>query len=256
MTNISNMPVDRTVDTAIQDQTSPLIIASFSKEEAATTLSVLGVINERTITVSSASGFVAGKYVSIFNVDENRFYLGSVVSVLSNVVTLDTPLDFAYPVGSFVTAGTENMNVNGSLAPVIYGVRNTEEQVGSEFDIVRIIIHCETSGVVDLSKFGDIVGGLVNGIVMRKVDGVQRNIFNAKTNGKLKSLMFDFDIEAALNPAQGRDGFTGRITFGGQNKMGVVIRLKQGEDLQVLIQDDLTGLDLLEIVCEGHIVEY
>ena len=90
---------------------------------------------------------------------------------------------------------------------------------------------------------------------MRKVDGEQRNIFNAKTNGELANLMYDFDIEAATNPQQGQDGFTGRMTFGGQSKMGVVIRLGQGEDLQMLIQDNLSSLEILEIICEGHIVD-
>lgn len=243
-------------DVSIQDQTTPIIIASFSKEEAATTLSVLGVINLRTITVTSPTGFAAGKYLSIFSVVDNRFFLGLIISVVGSVVTLDTPLDFAFPVGSFVTCGTRNMNVNGSVTPVIFGVRNTDEQIGSEFDITRIILHCETTAAIDLSKFGDIVGGITNGIVMRKVDGVQRNVFNAKTNGELKSLMYDFDITSAINPAQGQNGFTGRLTFGGQEKLGVVIRLKQGEDLQIVIQDDLSGLELLEIICEGHTVEY
>ena len=242
-------------DVSIQDQTTPLIIASFSKEEAASTLSALAVIDERTITVTSPTSFVEGKYLSIFNIAANRFYLATILDITGSVLTLDTPLDFAYPVGSFVTSGTRNMNVNGSITPVIFGVRNTDEQIGSEFDITRIIIHCETSTAIDLSKFGDIADGITIGIVMRKVDGVQRNIFNVKTNGELKSLMYDFDIEAKTNPQQGQDGFTGRMTFGGQSKMGVVIRLKQGEDLQMLIQDDLTSLELLEIVCEGHIVE-
>lgn len=243
-------------DVSVQDQSTPLIIASFSKQDVSSVLLVDGVLNEVTITAASIVGFQAGQYLSIFNVDANRFYLGNVIDINGNIITLDTPLDFAYPSGSFITGGQKNMNVDGSVSPVIFGVRNTEEQIGSEFDITRIIIHCETDSAIDLSKFGDIAGGILNGIVMRKVDGVQRNVFNAKTNGELKSLMYDFDVESASNPNQGQDGFTGRMTFGGQSKMGVVIRLKQGEDLQLLVRDDLTSLDLFEIVCEGHLVEY
>lgn len=241
-------------DVSVQDQTTPVIIASFSKEAAASTLSVLAVIDECTVTVADSTGFLVNSYMSIFSVPDNRFFLANILAINANVLTIDTPLDFAYPVGSFVTSGSKNMNVDGSVTPVIFGVRNTDEQIGSEFDITRIIIHCETSGTVDLSKFGDIAGGIARGIVMRKVDGVQRNVFNAKTNGELKNLMYDFDIQAALGNQQ--DGFTGRLTFGGQEKLGVVIRLKQGEDLQIVIQDDLTSLQLFEIICEGHLVEY
>lgn len=170
----------------IQDQTTALIIASFSKEAAATTIATGASIDDYTITVADSTGFLNGSYISIFSVPDNRFYLGNLISVSNNDLTLDTPLDFDYPIGAFVTSGSKNMNVNGSVTPVIFGVRNTEEQVGSEFDITRIIIHCHTDSAVDLSQFGDIVGGLTNGIVMRKVDGVYRNIFNAKTNGELK----------------------------------------------------------------------
>lgn len=243
----------RTQEVNIQDQSTPLIIAFFSKEVAATTLFSQPVIDLNQIAVVSATGFVLGQYLSIFNIDANRFYLASITDILGTTITLDTPLDFAYPAGSFVTVGNRNMNVNGSVTPVVYGVRNTDEQIGSEFDITRIMIHCETATSIDLSKFGDIAGGIANGIVMRKVDGVTRNIFNSKTNGELKNLMYDFDIQLATGNQQ--DGFTGRMTFAGPSKMGVVIRLKKGEDLQMIIQDDLSSLEILEIICEGHTVE-
>lgn len=242
-------------DVNIQDQTTPLIIASMSDEVVSSTLAIGASLDEYTITVTSGTGFVIGQYLSIFNVNENRFYLANILDVATNVLTLDTPIDFDFPVGSFVTGGNKNMNVDGSVVPVVFGVRNTDEQIGSEFDITRIIIHCECDTAVDSSKFGDIVGGLTKGIVLRKVDGVTRNIFNAKTNGDLKNMMYDLDIEVASNPTQGQDGFTGRMTFGGQSKMGVVIRLSQGEDLNLIIQDDLSSLLKLEIICEGHVVD-
>ena len=65
--------------------------------------------------------------------------------------------------------------------------------------------------------------------------------------------MFDFDIETAQGNQQ--DGFTGRMTFAGANKMGVVIRLNPGEDIQLIVQDDLTSLEGLFIICQGHTVE-
>ena len=61
--------------------------------------------------------------------------------------------------------------------------------------------------------------------------------------------MYDFEIQQATQSQQ--DGFTGRLTFAGQNKFGAVVRLGAGEDLQVIIQDDLTSLVLFEIIAEG-----
>jgi hypothetical protein len=145
------------------------------------------------------------------------------------------------------------MNVNGSVTPVIYGLRNTEEAIGKSFDITRVMFKCLTNNNLDLSQFGDIVGGLTRGIVFRKKDGIYQNIFNAKTNGDLKNLMYDFDIQVAVQQQQ--DGFTGRLTFAGANRMGVAIRLAPGEDIQMIIQDDLSTIVKFQVIAEGHEVE-
>lgn len=239
----------------IQDQHTPIIIAYMSSEEASSTLAISPTaIDDLSFDVADITGFAVGGYLSIFSIPDNRFYLANILSISSNTITVDTPLDFAFPIGSFVTSGNKNMNVDGSVTPVIFGIRNTDEAIGSSFDITRLIFTALTDSTSDLSKFGDITGGLTKGIVLRKKDGVHRNIFNAKTNGELKNLMFDFDIETTTNPAQGQNGFTGRLTFGGQNKMGVVIRLDPGEDIQIIIQDDLTQLESFSIIAEGHTV--
>ena len=67
--------------------------------------------------------------------------------------------------------------------------------------------------------------------------------------------MFDINVSQSINPAQGVDGFTARMTFAGQNKVGVAIRLPIGEDLEFIIQDDLTNIVTYEVVAEGHIVD-
>lgn len=246
--------VSQSIDVNVQDQTSPLIIGKMSVETGSTTLVTSPAIDDYTFKIASPTGFANDQYLSIFSVADNRFYLATIIdmNLSDSVVTVDTPLDFAFPIGSFVTAGNTDMSVNGSVTPVIYGLRNTEEAIGESFDITRIIFKCLTNTALDLSDFGDIAGGLTNGIVFRQNDGVYYNVFNAKTNGDLKGIMFDFDIELAQGAAQ--DGFTGRMTFAGQNKMGVAIRLNPGEDIQIIIQDDLSSLVLFEIIAEGHTV--
>lgn len=249
---LSVTPFISVQDVAIQDQTTPLIIAKMSKEVAATTLATLGAIDDYSFDVVDATGFIVGQYLSIFSIPDNRFYLANVLTTVSETITVDSPLDFEFPIGSFVTVGNTNMNVDGSVTPQIYGLRNTEESIGSAFDITRIIFKCLTNGAVDLAKFGDLTA-LTRGIVLRKKDGTYRNVFNVKTNGELKGIMFDFDSETTVG--QGQDGFTGRLTFAGQNKMGVALRLEPGEDIQLLVQDPLGGLVLFEITAEGHVVK-
>ncbi len=243
-------------DVNIQDQHTPVIIAYFSNEIANSTLATSPTaINDLSFDVADPTGFLAGHHLSIFNVAANRFYLATILDITDDTITVDIPLDFAYPVGSFVTAGNKNMNVDGSSTPVIYGIRNTEEAIGSAFDLTRMIFTCLTDTEIDLSKFGDITGGLTNGVVLRKTDDIYLNVFNIKTNADLAHLMYDFNSHMATNPSQGQNGFVGRMTFAGQEKMGVTIRLKPGEDAQIIIQDDLTDLTRFSVIAEGHIVE-
>ena len=240
----------QTIDVVIQDSTAPLMIVQASKLVIETTITSATAVDDYIINVTSAASFVVGQYLTIYNVAADRVFFSNILSINALAITLDTPLDFIFPIGSFVSVGNTNMNVDGSVTPQIFGVRNpTGADIPLSFDITRLMFKCLTSGSVDLSEFGDIVGGLLRGIVVRRVDGDTRNIFNAKTNGDLKNIMYDFDIQVATNQQQ--DGFTGRLTFGGQNKMGAVIRIGADEDLKIVIQDDLTSLSSFIIMAEG-----
>ena len=239
------------VDATLQDSAAPTLIVKASNLIAETTLTSETVKDDYIINVTSAAGFVVGQYLTIYNVAANRVFFSEILAINVLAITLDSPLDFEFVIGSPVSVGINNMNVNGSVTPQIFGIRNpSTADIPLEMDITRIMFKCLTNAAVDLSKFGDIVGGLLRGIVIRKVDGTYRNIFSAKTNGDLKNLMYDFDIE--LVSAQGQDGFTGRFTFAGQNKVGVVIRIGATEDVQIIIQDDLTSLDNFIVIAEGH----
>ena len=248
--------IDNCLDVCVQDQHSPVVIANFTSLDAETTNTVATAIDDRTITLNDTTGFVDGITVTIFNSDAARFtFIKQLGAPVGNVITIDTPLDFAYPIGSFVSAGDDNIAVDGSITPQIFALRNTTERTPITIDITRLIFTCLTNDGVDLSKFGDIIGGITNGIVLRKVNEDFNNIFNAKTNSELANLMFDFEVAAASNPAQGQNGFIGRLTFSGQNKIGVTIRIAENDDLQLIVQDDLSSLLEFKIKMEGHIVE-
>lgn len=234
-----------------QNSTSPLLIVKASNIVAETTTTTLSAVGDYIINVNSATGLALGQYMTIYNADSNRVYFGTVLAINVLAITLDTPLDFSFPIGSFVSSGIANMNVNGSVTPVIFGIRNpTGTDIALKYDIHRLIFTCLANTTVDLSKFGDIIGGLTKGIVVRRVDGTYQNIFNAKTNAEMKNLMFDFEIQQVQGGQQ--DGFTCRITFNGKDKMGSVIRLGEQEDLQIIIQDDLSTLVSFTMISQGN----
>ena len=245
----SSLPV------TLQDQTTPTLIVPLSQVSNTTTVLNIGTVDTNTIDVTATTGFVNGTFIVIADLVNNRYYTGEQVGAIAgNTVTLDTPLDFAYAVGATITNGNINMSVNGSVTRQVFGLRVSDPGLPLTVDVTRLMFECTTDTAVDLSKFGDIVGGLTNGIVLRKRDGTFNNIFNAKTNSRLKGIMLDFELIAATNPSQGQDGFSGRLTFGGQSKMGVVVRVGPDEDLECIIQDDLTSLLTFTIIAEGSAV--
>jgi hypothetical protein len=148
------------------------------------------------------------------------------------------------------------MNVSGTLAaPEIFSLRAAEPPGGIDvtIDITRIILHGECTATPTLGEFGDL-NKLTNGLVFRRTDGTNQNIFNVKSNLDLAGIAYDFEIYDASVSSQGLNGFTCRLTFAGQNKMGVAIRIGKNEDIEMLVQDNLTGLVSFQVTVEGHVV--
>ena len=108
------------------------------------------------------------------------------------------------------------------------------------------------ASLVDLSTFGDLTA-LTEGIVLRKVDGDYRNIWNVKTNNDFSNLAFDLKIYEKTNPAQGIDGLSCRYSFAGQEKHGVALRLEPGEKLEIINPENLTGLTSFRVIAQGHV---
>lgn len=245
------------VDVNLQDQVTRPIIVKFNQVSNSTTLAALAVKGAYTINVTSTTGFTDGKYIILFDpASENFSFYIQVGAVAGQIVTLDTPVDFAYPAGTFVDTAITNMAVDGSSSVQTFGLRGTGSPPGVDIsvDITRIIITCLATSPVSLALFANITA-LTRGLVLRKRDGEVQNIFNVKSNGEIAGIMYDWTPYLATNPQQGIDGFVARLTFAGANKVGVAIRLPIGRDLEILVQDALQTITLLEIVAEGHIVE-
>lgn len=252
------------LDVNIQDQTSPIVITKVSRlkfEDQSLALAAVKEARNVFVEIADIGNFVAGDLITIFSIPDNRFYQGKalVVNGGTGEITLDTPLDFAYPVTSYITSATTNLAVDGSSTPVIFGVRNTVNRIPSKVDITRIIITATMDDNGDFSEFLNIPI-ITNGLVARRVDGEITNYFNVKSNKELTALMYDFQLIDTALFGGGQAGAFGRLTFAGQNKIGVVVRLEEDDDFQIVIQDDLTitpggdGIDIFEITVEGHLV--
>lgn len=246
------------IDVNLQDQTTDPILQRFNLVTNSTTLNGAVAIGNRELTLTDATGAIAGSHIILFDPGSIRFSTFTQIgAAVGNVITLDGPLDFAYPDGTFVDIATTEMAVNGSAGtPIVFGIRGVGAPPGIDltFDVTRIVITLLCSSAPEYDLFGDQTA-LVNGLLLRKRDGKYFNVFNVKSNGEWAGLMYDLSAADKVNPNLGQNGWVGRMTFAGQNKMGVAIRLPIGEDLEFVIQDNLTGIQSLKIVAEGHIVK-
>lgn len=241
-----NTGATKSLDVVIQDSTSPLVILKASRLILETTLTVAAVRDARTVTVASVTGVVVGQQLTLYSVTNNRVSTFTVLSIATNTITVDTPIDFAYEIGAFAQFGNTNLAVNGSVTPQIFGIRNpTAQDIDLSVDFTRMILSMQTTSLGNLNQFGNITA-LTRGLVCRFKDDEWYNIFNVKTNRGFDNLMYDFKFI----PSQGSapDGLSGRFTF---SNLGAVIRLKPFEDLQFIVQDNLTAITRFEIILEG-----
>jgi len=258
-TRTMTLETNGSIPVTLQDQHTPVVIAPFTRLVNSTTITSPMAIDDYTMVVADATGIGVGTFLTLFDPIGVRFMISRCVSLSTLTVTLDTPCDFAYPSGSYLDVGESNMNVDGSTTPVVFGLRNNAGMTPPpgltlSFDVTRLMFTCLADSAVDLTLFGNIAK-LTRGIAVRERNGQINNLFNVKSNEGIAALAYDFTTYAATNPQQGVDGFNSRLTFAGQSKMGVVIRLAIiNEDLEVIIQDDLTDLTSFQIIAEGSIV--
>ena len=146
------------------------------------------------------------------------------------------------------------MNVNGSSAVKTFGITNA---YSTAVDITQIIFHITDATDMDDALFGGI-SALTRGIVLRKAYARGDHFetyFNIKSNGEFGEISGPESKSYDSKAPAGVYGYTVKFNFGGQDEFGAVIRLEAGDKIQLLIQDDLTGLLTFNAMVEGHFTD-
>ena len=234
----------------VEDQHSRPMDLDFTTLDSQTTLSADPAIGDLTITVTSTTSFVDGAYIGLFSAGGLFSFFHQVGAVAGNVVTLDRPIDVDFANGDIAFAGSTSMNVDGSGTTQIYQIGPVQSE---DVDITRVMGYIQDGTAMDDALFGSLTA-LTNGIVLRKNDGAgtYQNYWNLKSNGQIRLLCFD--AAYATKAPAGSFGLNFRNTFAGRAKHGVTIRLMAGESLEMLVQDNLTGLEDFRMMAQGHIV--
>jgi hypothetical protein len=250
----------------VQDQHSELVDLHLTQLIDTMTITSDRSVGDTTIPITCDTLPVVGNIACLK--EGTAFYQGEVLSFTGTgpayTLTVDNPLDFDYTTAGGCSLRTENLNVVGSHgSPQIFSISPAglvdadNPLVGQRWDVVRVLFGITDATAMDDGMFGSIEDGLTNGIVIRKKNGTYKNIFNVKTNGDFALHTYDTSYIPDTQGPGGLFGFRCRRTFGGQSKNGVTVRLNADDDdeFQVLVQDDLTGLNSFKVVVQGHVVQ-
>jgi len=247
-------PEDGSLDVNLQDQTTDPVVVPFNRKDGSTFITEATVQDSSFLVVDDTTGLGISDYLVIYSGAIGRFSQMIIDTVSNDTVFVNTPFDVAYPDSSFLDFGVSEMAVDGSSTRQIFGVRGVSpDTVGISLDITRIIFTIICTTAPEFTDFGDIPDGLPKGLVLRTRNNRWFNIFTVKTNQGLAALMYDIHVYEG-DKVFNTNTITGRLTFAGQNKIGVAIRLAPGEDLEFIVQDNLSSLISFKVVAEGHIV--
>lgn len=244
------------IPVTLQDQTTPPVISYLNQLKVQTAFAVQAVVGSYTITVDSTAGMAVGDYLSLYSLLGNGYQDAWIVGLPGgNVIELSNSVVYAYEVGQHVVAGEHDLSTaSGAVTPQAYNLKTGDPGLDLTVDITRIMVQitCLTDATFD--AFGDIAGGLLRGCVLQRTDGVTQNIFGWRSNAELANVCYDTTFFNSTHP-QAVNGLAARLTFAGQNKLGVVLRMAPNEDIQVIVQDDVTSLLDFNVIVEGSIVQ-
>jgi len=235
-------------DIFIQDPAQFIVgVRLTNVEKSDITLTSPTSIDDTVVSVSAGHGFSAGKLICIR--EGLRNYQGYVLSVSTNDITVDVPLDFAYTTDAYVSRGSDSMNVDGSSTNVSF---TTSPPSGATWHITQVVFHIVDNVDMDTSKFGGIAS-LTNGCLLRVVDGYTKNIMNVKNNGQLAE--HAYELEYVAKAPAGSYEVRAKKTFNGLENLGVVIQLDGStqDSLRLIVRDDLTDLSDFHVMAFGHV---
>jgi len=213
-----------------------------------TTFAVAASAGDTQIELADATGFATGNYLHL--ADGGVEHPHPKITLSGTTATLDRPLDYSFAIGDPIVKALVNMNVIGSLAsPQSFKIEPLSTEV---MHITRILIEMTHGTAGDNGLFGDLTT-LTNGVVLRRYDGTTgtTGIFTVwKNNSDIVTDMYDVTY-SARSGGGGAYGTNARGTF---KEAGAIVYLdgSKGDYLEVLIQDDLSGLGSFRIKAQGH----
>lgn len=145
--------------------------------------------------------------------------------------------------GYLENAGSNEQTVDGSVSPVLFSTPVVPS--GKTCLITRLLIYMEDSSAFSSNLFGgipELTNGwqlLINNVV----------IATAKNNRTLATFMYDLSGDAIFGKVN--QTLVGRFSFHKFTDGASGVTIRAGETLSTRVQDDLSGLDHLNVMAQG-----
>ena len=235
-------------DVQIQDQYSEAIDFYLCKDNGKTNPTVAMSINDVSVTVANNAGAAVGDCINIS--EEARMFQSIISNVNGNIITFNTPVDYAFTTSAVVCFGEWNLaTANGATTPVVFCI---QPPIGAVYDIYDISVSMEDNTAMYESTFGGLTA-LTKGIVGRITDGYSKNLFLCSNNSGFRE--YGFATSYPDKVPSGTFAFWADKNFKTIN--GSVLRIDgtTNDKIEIIVQDNLTGLSKLAVTVHGHVVE-
>lgn len=225
-------------DVFVQSNISNLFHAylqTYVKEDITLTSAI--DIDDSIINVSAEHGITSGQFLIIYT--DNYFWQVEVKSVTDNAITLYTPAYLPFAVAdTTIIRGSADMDVNGSVTPVIYKF-GLPGIIIPKVDITAALILLGHSADGGDNLYGGI-SALTNGFLIRKENSVPFNFGNYRTNRDFK--LFGAHVSPTDKPPAGEYGTEIKFMLQGQENFDQVVRIGYGDYITGTIRDNLSDI--------------
>lgn len=201
--------------------------------------------DDKVINVVSSTGVTAGEAITFY--EGKKMSQCIVVSTTATTITVTPGLDFEYSVSATVESGPWNMAVDGSVTPQVFKVSPPPNAMYNIHSFNNTILD---NAVMDDAKFGGLVA-LTNGVLVRRKNGGTKNLSIIVNNTGFYE--FGYDIEYSNKAPAGLYGFRARKNLTEVNGITGILYGKDDDEFQVIINDNLTGLNQFTCNLHGYI---
>lgn len=152
-----------------------------------------------------------------------------------------------------LNGGSKLMSVNGSVTPQVFKAAPPADQI---WFVEWVSMTMADDGDMDLDVFGSLLAPLTNGVELGvKIDGVDYINTKFKDNADILDCFFGGSAVSTANPAADPGfGNTPDMVSGRCELTGYYTKLdgSKGDEIKMIVNDDLTGIDLMTSALRFH----